>query len=175
MSNLENLIQQDLHQYLLSQNEVDQRLPEAPDIDEKWDSISSSYLPDGVREFKQYPTVSLGWMMYIGMAVAKFWDDDWSLYSQIDDLYLYMRDKSGFELMDEYIRSAVLKLGMPQFDTTEQLVQACAQRTYSLLMRQHIEPGTHQAFYGYVDCLRQLYQMGAAVQLHRMNYHMVKI
>jgi hypothetical protein len=64
-------------------------------------------------------------MMYIGMAVAKMWDTEWEIYSKIEDLYAYMRDK--------------------------------------------------RAFNGYVACLRQLYLMGAAMQLKRMGYHMTKM
>ena len=43
------------------------------------------------------------------------------------------------------------------------------------LMHQHLEPGTKEAFNGYVACLRQLYLMGAAMQLKRMGYHMTKM
>jgi hypothetical protein len=32
-----------------------------------------------------------------------------------------------------------------------------------------------KAFNGYVACLRQLYLMGAAMQLKRMGYHMTKM
>lgn len=172
---IEQKVNEDLFQYLLTQKEIDERLPEAYDIEERWEALAQSYIPDGVREFKNYPTVSLGWMMYIGMAMAKFWDDEWELYSKIEDLYLYMRDKGGYDVMDEYIRGTVLQLKQPDYDTTETLVQECAERTYSLLMRANLEPGTEAAFRGYVGCLHQLYLMGAYVQLHRMGYHMVKM
>ena len=38
-----------------------------------------------------------------------------------------------------------------------------------------LEPGTKEAFNGYVACLHQLYLMGAAMQLKRMGYHMTKM
>ena len=90
--NIEQLFRDDLHQYLLSIGMVDERLPEAQDIEELWQKIGESYLPDGMREFHDYPTVSLGWMMFVGMAIAKYWDTDWELYSKVDDLYKYLRD-----------------------------------------------------------------------------------
>lgn len=31
------------------------------------DIIRQDLHPDGIREFNEYPTVSFGWMMYIGM------------------------------------------------------------------------------------------------------------
>jgi len=42
-------------------------------------------------------------------------------------------------------------------------------------LHQHLEPGTKEAFTGYVSCLHQLYLMGAAMQLKRMGYHMTKM
>lgn len=169
----EDRVKKDLHQYLLSCHEIDERLPEAYDIEELWPKIGESYLADGVREFQNYPTVSLGWVMYIGMALAKMWDEDWPTYSQIPDLYVFMRDKSGYDLLDEYIRGPLLGLMQEDFDKTEELVQECAERTYRTLMRENLEYGTEDAFRGYVACIHQLYLMGAYVQLHRMGYHMV--
>lgn len=172
--NFEEHLKDDLYHYLLERGEIDERLPEAIDIEERWAAIGQSYLADGVREFQKYPTASLGWMMYIGMGIAKYWDDDWQLYSKVDDLYLFMRNKGGYDLLDEYVRGPLLGLKQPEYDETEALVQECAERTYSLLLHQHLEPGTEAAFRGYVDCLHQLYLMGAAVQLKRMGYKMVK-
>ena len=150
----EEKLHQDLHQYLLSQTEIDEHFPQAVDLEEKWPSIGQSYIPDGVREFRGYPTVSLGWMMYIGMAVAQFWDDDWEIYGNMENLYTYVRDKEGFDTMDEYIRRTVLQLSEDEFDATESLVQECAERTYAMLGRERIESGTSAAFEAFIACLR---------------------
>ena len=171
----EDAIHNNLHQYLLGIGEVDERLPDCPDVTDKWPSIGNSYIPDGAREFRDYPVASLGWMMYIGMAVAKLWDDEWTIYSQIEDLYLYMRDKRGFDALDEYIREDVLMLCGEEGDALEQVVSECASRVHSMLMRERIEPGTKEAFEAYVACLRQLYLFGMAMQLHRMGYHMTRV
>ena len=113
--------------------------------------------------------------MYIGMAVAKMWDTDWENYSKIEDLYVYMRDKRGYDAMDEYIREEVLMLQGVDYTLLEKLVGECSSRVYNALMHQHLEPGTKDAFNGFIACLHQLYLMGAAVQLKRMGYHMTKI
>ncbi len=42
-------------------------------------------------------------------------------------------------------------------------------------LHQFLELGRKEAFNGYVDCLHQLYLMGAAMQLKRMGYHMTKM
>ena len=171
----EDTLHKSLHQYLLGIGEVDERLPECPDVEEKWPAIGNSYIPDGAREFRDYPVASLGWMMYIGMAVAKMWDDEWEIYSQIEDLYLYMRDKRGYDAMDEYICEDVLMVRGEEHDQLEAVVSECAARVNSMLTREGIEPGTKEAFEAYVACLRQMYHFGMAMQLHRMGYHMERV
>lgn len=175
MESIEKLVKEDLHHYLLAQGELDERLPDAPDIEGKWLDIVKAYLPDGVREYTKYPNVSLGWMMYTGMAVASFWDKDWDTYDILDNIYTYIRDKRGYDLMDEFVREEVLKLKGKAFDDMEKLVGECAARTNSLLRHQPIEPGTKQAFDAYVTSLHQLYLMGAAIWLKRMGYKMTAI
>lgn len=175
MEKIEETLRKDLHQFLLSMKEVDEHLPECPDVEDKWEVIAKAYIPDGIREFQSFPLASLGWMMYIGMAVAKMWDTEWEIYSKIEDLYAYMRDKRGYDSMDEYIREEVLLLCGVDYTVLERVTGECASRVYNTLMHQHIEPGTREAFNGYVASLHQLYLMGVAAQLKRMGYHMVKI
>ncbi len=175
MEIFEEKLHNDLFQYLLSMKEVDQQMPECPDVEEKWEEIAKAYIPDGIREFQDYPSASLGWMMYIGMAVAKMWDTEWEIYSKIEDLYAYMRDKRGYDSMDEYIREELLLLQGDDYTMLEKVVGECASRVYNALMRQHIEPGTKAAFEAFVACLHQLYLFGAAMQLKRMGYHMTKM
>lgn len=171
----EEAIHNNLKQYLLGVKAIDERLPECPDVTDKWEAVGSSYIPDGAREYRDYPAASLGWMMYIGMAVAKLWDDEWEIYSQIEDLYVYLRDKRGYDNLDEYISEDVLMVRGEEQERLAQMVDECATRVNYALMREHIEPGTKEAFDAYVTCLRQLYLFGMAVQLKRMGYHMERI
>ena len=185
MEQFEIQLQKDLYQFLLSRKEVDERLPEAtvdgrwnshcPDVEEKWEEIAKAYIPDGIREFNDFPSASLGWMMYIGMAVAKYWDAEWSIYSKVENLYVYMRDKRGYDNMDEYIREDVLLLSGDDYTMLEKVVGECASRVYNALRHQNIEPGTKEAFHAYVACLHQLYLAGVSMQLKRMGYHMTKM
>lgn len=107
---IELVFKEDLHQYLLSVGRIDERLPEAPDIEALWAKIGESYLPDAMREFGKYPTVALGWIMFVGMAIAKYWDEDWELYGKVENLYIYLRDRIDFDHMDDYICEKVLLL-----------------------------------------------------------------
>lgn len=175
MDAIEQIMHDDLAQYLRAQGELDERLPETPDIADRWARVGEAYLPDGMREFAAYPTVSLGWMMYVGMAIAKYWDEDWELYSKVDDLYGYLRDRIDYDHMDDYIAEHVLLLGEADRKALQRLVGECAARTCSRLTHMGIEPGTKEAFRAYVAALHQLYLLGAAVQLKRLGYKMKRL
>lgn len=166
---------EDLHRYLVRRDSVDERLPECPDVEGKWPAVAEAYLPDGAREFSTYPIASLGWMMFIAMAIAKFWDQDWEKYDKLDNLYLYLRDKRGYDNLDEYILDEVLDLHGDAAEAMQELVGDCAARAKRALFALDIEPGTVDAFKAYVACLQCMYQLGMAVQLKSMGYHMEKL
>ncbi len=65
MENFEEQLRNDLQQFLLSMKEVDERMPECPDVEDKWEEIAKAYIPDGIREFQDFPSASLGWMLYL--------------------------------------------------------------------------------------------------------------
>ncbi len=171
----ETLFHEDLRQYLLSLGRIDEHFPEAPDIEDLWPKVAESYLADGIREFADTPVVSLAWMMYTGMALAKYWDTDWQLYSQVDDLYTYLRDQRDFDHMDDYICEQVLLLSPSDHERLTHVVGECGARLYSLLRRQRLEPGTRGAFEAYVAAIHQMYLMGMAMELKALGYHMTKM
>ena len=172
---IETAIHADLHHYLQNKTLVDELFPDAPDLEALWPKIGESYLPDGMREFGTYPTVALGWIMYVGMALAKYWDQDWELYSRVPDLYKHLRDAIDFDHMDDYICRQILVLSEPDRLQLQQIVAECAARTSNLLAHQSLEPGTAEAFRAFVAALHQMYLMGIAVQLKTMGYHMTKL
>ena len=172
---IELVFKEDLHQYLLSVGRIDERLPEAPDIETLWAKIGESYLPDAMREFGKYPTVASGWIMFVGMAIAKYWDEDWELYGKVENLYIYLRDRIDFDHMDDYICEKVLLLDENAHKGLSNIVAECAARTYNTLIHQGLEPGTEAAFRGFIAALHQMYLMGAAIQLNAMGYHMTRL
>lgn len=175
MEKFEDRLKKILLQYLRQENVVGERFPICPDVEEKWQELLQAYLPDGVREFNEYPMVSLGWVMFIGMAMAKFWDEDWEVYGTLNTLSLYegLRNKRGFDEMDEYILEDVLKLDEEGCKKTTETVAECASITNTLLRKENVEPGTKEALQAYLDSLHQMYLMGMAVQLNAMGYKML--
>jgi len=181
-----------LTQLLRSKGLVSERLPETPDISEMWDKMVETYCADAVKEIAKYPTVALGWAMYLGMGVAKYWDDDWATYSQHPNLYLHIRDIRGFDYMDEVVRGELLGLsqtlvnfpekpadriftapGKTPYAACEVLVRSCAQMAHDQIRHEQIEPSSPLAYYTFIASCRILYLIGAAVGLRHCGYNMV--
>lgn len=175
MNDFEKRVRESIFTYLASHSEIDVPVPQCPDVEESWRNVGEDYMPDGIREFNAYPTVSLGWIMFIGMAVAQLWDDDWARTAADPHIYNTLRDKRGFDHTDDYILDQVLGLDADGHASTSHLVNECACRVLSLLNHEGLAPGSAEAFRAYIACLHQLYLAGVAVQLHRMGYHMTKL
>ena len=158
-----------------------QLLP-SPDLDEKWEQVAQPYMGDAIKEIAKYPTVALGWMMYVGMALAHFWDEDWKSYSKMNYIYEYIRDKRGFDCMDEYVRETVLGFSpkekpaegkqMNEYDEVEELVRMLSTICLTLIRREQIEPQSPMAFQVYLRSIHALYVVGASIELHRLGYKM---
>ena len=171
----ENKVQTYLHEYLKQYGWVDERMPECPDVEEKWQEIAQAYLPDGMREYNAYPIASLSWMMFLGMAMAYYWDTDWQKYRSFAQPYEHLRDKRGYDSMDEYILEELLKMDDTDCKNIKEAVITCATGTNNILRHEPIEPGTSDAFHAYVACLHQLYLMGMACELKRLGHKMTKL
>lgn len=171
----EEKVRKDLTEFLISKDALDRHIPECPDVEDKWGEIARSYLPDGAREFKDYPVVSLGWMMFVGMAMAWYWDTDWEKNANRTDFYTSLRDKRGYDNMDEVVVEDVLGYKGEAAEKISELVAECASRVHSLLLHEKVEPGTEAAFGSYVAALHQLYLAGMAMELNALGYHMTPL
>lgn len=165
-------VHKDLYEFLLHKEAIDAHLPECPDVEGKWKEVAAEYLPDGIREYQEYPVTSLGWMMFIGMAMAWYWDTDWEKNSERKDYYTALRDMAGYDNLDETVVEKILGYSGEKGEEISSCVAECASRVYSLLSHSHIEPGTELAFKCYVAALKQLYMMGMCVELNALGYHM---
>ena len=147
-----------------------------PDIDGCWMAFAPEYTADAVPEIAQYPLVALGWAMFLGMAVAKLWDTDWEQYGAApQQIYLQLRERRGFDCMDEYILEEVLRLDA---DTAQRLtthVQDCARCTETAIRKEQVEPSTPLAFNIFMTSVNTLYRLGAAVELHALGYRLERM
>ena len=168
-------IKDDLHRYLRSEDRIDEKFPECPDIEELWPSIEEAYLPDGAREFQEYPIVSLGWIMFVGMALAVYWDEDWEKYGKETGAQLYakIKDGKGYDELDDYVLYDILHLDKEEAEKVSSLVGECASRVLSALHRSQFEAGTADAVRAYQVALKQLYLFGVGMELNALGYHYV--
>lgn len=175
VARFEEKVRASLVEFLQHKGALDSHVPECPDVEEKWSVMARAYMPDGVREFQGYPVVSLGWMMFIGMAMSFYWDTDWASYSGRDDIYATLRGKGGFDNMDEAVVEDILGYAGEAAAKVTELVAECASRVYSILSHEHVEPGTEAALGCYVAALHQLYLAGMAMELNALGYHMTPL
>lgn len=171
----EKKVRDDLMSYLQRNDKVDSHIPECIDVEECWPEIARSYLPDGAKEFQKYPMVSLGWMMFIGMAMAYYWDEDWEGYSERRKFYEELRERRGFDNLDDTVLLDILKYEGEAADKESAVVGECASRVYSLLCHEQVEPGTEAAFGCYLAALHQLYLAGMAMELKTLGYKMTPL
>lgn len=173
--NFEEKVREDLTSFLQNKGALDSHVPECPDVEEKWAMIGRAYLPDAAKEFQQYPVVSLGWIMFVGMAMAYYWDTDWVANANRTDYYEALREKDGFDNLDETVVKTLLGYEGEAADKVIELVAECASRVNSLLMHEHVENGTEAAFGCFVAALHQMYLAGVEMELNALGYHMTPL
>ncbi len=172
VSEFEEKVRKDLVEFLQRKEALDAHVPECPDVEERWSEVAHAYLPDGAREFQDYPVVSLGWMMLIGMTLSYYWDTDWEKYSKMKNIYEDIRDRKGYDNMDETVVQDILGYRDEAAEKVTELVAQCASRVFSMLNHEHVEPGTEAALGCYIAALHQLYLAGMAMELNALGYHM---
>lgn len=168
----EEKVKDDLTSFLQHKGALDETVPVCPDVEEKWTEIGRAYMPDALKEFQSYPIVSLGWIMFVGMAMAYYWDTDWEMYAEAGNWYETLRDMDGFDNLDTTVVEKVLGYSGEKAEKIIDDVAECASRIYTMLTHSHIEPGTDVAFGCYVAALHQMYLAGMEVELNALGYHM---
>lgn len=88
-----------------------------------------------------------------------------------------MRNKQGFDLLDEYVLYKVLKLpeGGMEASSLEDLMRSCAHLTLDLIRHEQIEPQSVLAFHVYARSIKVIFRIGVAVELKRRRYKYEKI
>lgn len=170
LDNFEQTLVKNLVQLCSGWNRLGGQLLASEDLDALWEPIAEGYMPDGVREIAKYPTVSLGWMMYVGMAMGHLWDKDWKRVQKQADVYAFLREPRGFDAMDEHIAEDILKLKSSEAEKLEEVVRTCATVALTQIRREGVEPQSPMAFHIYVRALHALYVIGIAIELFRMGY-----
>lgn len=170
----ENVLQQ-LLRITTSGGLLDGQLLASEDIDSRWNDFAPEYMADAIKEIAQYPTVSIAWAGYLGLAIADVWDTDFDVFTQIsyDSFYGFQ----GFDDMDEHIIRDLLCLSLDSAEAKqiECVLRQCAQCAVSLIRREQIEPQSPLAFYVFERTIKSMYRVGVAIQLKRLGYKFEKL
>lgn len=141
-----------------------------------WPEVCTPYLGDAVPEIAKYPTVAIGWMGFVGLAIAQRWDSDWSVAVEDPHALYPALLAQGFDALDDYVLDHVLAItDAEERAQLHQLVRTCAEAAHAALRREGIEPQSPMAFHTYVRTLHVMYRLGIALQLHRLGYKFEKM
>lgn len=175
LDNFELSLTRQLMQLCRSYNYLDDVLPSSDDIDGMWQPLAPEYLADAVEQVRDYPTVSVAWAAYMGMAVANGWDKDWARTMQMEYSSLY--GERGFDDMDEHIVSSILNIPLtaPEARSLEDIVRRCGELTVDLIRHEQVEPQSPMAYHIFVRASRAMYRIGAAIELKRLGYKIERI
>lgn len=145
------------------------------DIDIRWKTLAPEYMIDAVEQIKDYPTVSVAWAAYLGMAIAMGWDSDWELHQDLE--YKYYYGSQGFDNMDEHIVQNLLNIPLDSDDAKklESIVRRCGETTVTLIRHEQIDPQTQMAFHVFARACRSMFRIGAAIHLYRLGYKFEKV
>lgn len=153
---------------------AEEKFQVSPDINEKWEKgYLQEYVGDAVKNFNYYPESTIAWAGFLGMAVAHNWDTDWKTHEQ--DKYQDYYGSRGFDDMDEHILGDVLHLKEDYAAKLSDNMSSLALATLALIRHEGMEAQTAEGFFILVRVYTVLYEIGAALELHRLGYKMVKL
>ena len=154
---------------------LDGKMLMVEELNEKWRTSAPEYMVDAVKEIAAYPTVSLAWAAYLGMAIAYGWDADWEKFAKMPYSEFYGPRK--FDDMDENILENILGLNLQSKEATkiEDVIRQCAEVALSQIRRSAIEPQSPMAFHTFARACKVLFRIGAAIELHRLGYKFERI
>ncbi len=171
----EEKMQNELLRICTAYKMLDGVLLNSDDIDDYWDIIAHEYIADAVMQIQDYPTVSVAWASYIGMAVAYGWDVNWEIFSKYS--YKSFYGEQGFDDMDEHIVKDILLIPLqsPEAADIEAVIRKCGETAVNLIRHEQIEPQSKLAYQVFAVTCKIMYRIGAAIELKRLGYKFEKV
>lgn len=164
-------LETELHKICQSFSLAGDRLLESDDIDTKFaEELAKDYFADAIKEYAQYPEVSVGWAGYLGMGVAKLWDIDFKSFQAVR--YVDFKGRRGFDDLDERVLAEILgyELDGEQAKKINNCLGSCASAALNFLRHENIEPQSPRAYYAFARAVQVLYRIGASIEMHLMGY-----
>ena len=176
LNRFEDKIQGELLRICASQGMLDGTLLATDDVTGRWDVLAPEYVADAVGQIADYPTVSVAWAAYLGLAVAHGWDTNWEVCLRTS--YKGYYGEQGFDDMDEHIVQHVLGLSLDSKEALalEAVIRSCAQAAVTLIRREQIGLGQDRLRWAHPQPSAQQPRDGRSLQPHggrgrRASYH----
>ena len=175
LNRFEEKIQNELLRLCTSRGMLSGTLLATDDVTGHWDVLAPEYVADAIGQIADYPTVSVAWTGYLGLAVAHGWDTNWE--ACVRTAYRQYYGEQGFDDMDEHIVQHVLGLSLESKEAREleDMIRSCAQMAVTLIRREQIEPQSPMAFHVFARVIKVMYRVGAALELKRLGYRFEEV
>ncbi len=170
LDKFEEKLKEELVNYCTARNMLDGSLLATMDVEKRWSDFAPEYIADAIKEISNYPTVSVAWAAFIGMAVAHYWDTNIELFNTVK--YKSFYGENGFDDMDEYIMFNILHISPvnKEYNKIEEIIRCCAERTVNMIRHEQVEPQSPTAFYIFTRAIKIMYRIGVALELKRLGY-----
>lgn len=151
------------------------RLMTAGELDEAWRLMAPEYMADAIGQINKYPAYTLAVPAFIGMALAKSWDDNWDEGAKIT--YDQLKSPRGFDEIDEYVMEDILglKAGSEEEQKLSDAIRTLAHTVMTVIEHEEIESQTTKAFYIMARSAKVLFRAGVSSELARLGYRYEKL
>lgn len=175
LSEFEIKLQTELMKRAFQMKAIDDTLLQNDDIESKFHELAPGYFGDAVKEVSEYPEVSIAWAGYLGMGVAKLWDEDFCRFQKAS--YSDFLGGRGFDDMDEHIVLDILghPLNSKEALSRADILSRLASSAISFIRHEGVEPQSPRAYYIYARAVQVVYRIGASIQLHSLGYRYQKV
>ena len=175
LENFESRITDELLRLCTQYKMLEGTLLATDDIDARWQELAPEYVADAVGQIADYPTVSIAWAGYLGLAIAHGWDTNWEACVRVP--YKDYYGAQGFDDMDEHIVRDLLRMPLDSRTAKEleETIRQCGEKLVALIRFEQIPPQSEMAFHVFSRACRVMFRTGAAIQLKRMGYNFEKV
>ena len=175
LDDIEARLQENLLRLCLSFGMTGDVLLSSDDIDGKWKEFAPEFMADAVKNFNSYPEFTLACAAFAGMAVAKFWDEDWGRHH--GEPYSVLLGSRGFDNMDDHIVADILgyEPGSAEAGALVSFMECLSQSAWDFIRHSAIEAGTADAFHMLARAARVMFRTGAGIELKRLGYRFQQV
>ena len=154
---------------------LDDQLLSSDDLNMKWKEIAPDYLSEAVKQVADYPEFAIGCAAYIGMALAKWWDEDWGKYH--GKPFESLLGSRGFDNMDDNIMESILGYSPNSAEggIISKILLTLSSTAISSIRKENIGFQTTEMYHILTRTTMVMFRIGAAIELKKLGYKLHKV